>query len=561
MIGILLVWLGFSPVQPVPAKAPAPRKVLVQPHPQISVARPKSAVANPVAEQIRSYFFRKAVPGSTLSLSEGVSFRNRLARFYTARGYQQVWIKRTMIAELITSIESAADDGLEPADYHIKDIKRIYAQSPQTALTPEQEADYDLLLSDAFLTLANHLRYGKVDPVTLDPNWNINNFHRSTALEFRLQNAVTAERIAAVLAEVRPQYSEYLQLKKGLVRDRVIAENGGWPVVPDLTGLKEGNTDNRILLLRKRLAASGDISPANPDTSRVYGVEMVEALKRFQKRHGMATDGVPGPATMKAMNIPVERRIEQIRINLERCRWFMNDLEPTYIMVNIAGFSLNYVERGRDRWSTRVIVGQPYRETPVFKADMQYIIFNPRWVVPPTILAKDVLPAIRKNSSYLSKKKLNIIDRNGAVVNPASVNWSQYSGGNFPYRLQQTAGDHGALGRIKFMLPNRYTVYLHDTPSKELFAKSTRTFSSGCIRVEYPQELARLVLQDSVKWSRDKISGAISRGKTTTVYLPKRIPVFILYLTAFAQGDNLVFLEDVYNRDSAMLKALDKPLP
>jgi len=288
---------------------------------------------------------------------------------------------------------------------------------------------------------------------------------------------------------------------------------------------------------------------------------MVEAVKRFQKRNGMVADGVPGPATFRAMNLPVERRIEQIRINMERCRWFMNDLEPTYIMVNIAEFSLRYVEHGRNRWGTRVIVGQPYRETPVFKADMQYIVFNPRWVVPPTILSKDVLPAIRKNSAYLSRKKLNILDRNGAVVSPASVNWSQYTGANFPYRLQQTAGDHGALGRIKFMLPNRHTVYLHDTPTKDLFEKSSRTFSSGCIRVENPQELARLVLQDSLKWSRERIQAAINSGKTATVYLPKRIPVFILYLTAFAEGDEIVFLDDVYNRDSAVLKALDKPLP
>lgn len=557
MIGILLLLLAYSPVQPVPARTPAPQKVHVQPHTQSPVIRQKSVVANPVTEHISSYFNRKAVPGGAASQLEGASLRNRLARFYSARGYHPVWIKRTMITELITTIESAADEGLDPADYHIRELKVFYNQPSQT---PSQEADFDLLLSDAFLTLASHLRYGKVDPVSLDPHWNINNFHKSTALEFRLQNAVKAERIAAVLAELRPRYPEYVQLKNGLIRNRAIARDGGWPTVPDLTGLKEGAMDNRVLSLRKRLAVSGDISVTAVDTSRVYDRLMIEGIKRFQNRNGIVADGMPGPSTLKAMNIPVERRIEQIRINLERCRWFMNDLEPTYVLVNIAGFSLRYVEHGRNRWGTRVIVGQPYRETPVFKADMQYIIFNPRWVVPPTILAKDVLPAIRKNSSYLRKKRLSIIDRNGVIVNPASVNWSQYSGGNFPYRLQQSAGDHGALGRIKFMLPNRYTVYLHDTPTKDLFEKSNRTFSSGCIRVENPQELARLVLQDSLKWSRERILASINTGKTTTVYLPKRIPVFILYLTAFAEGDEIVFLDDVYNRDSAVLTALNKPI-
>jgi murein L,D-transpeptidase YcbB/YkuD len=273
------------------------------------------------------------------------------------------------------------------------------------------------------------------------------------------------------------------------------------------------------------------------------------------------SDGVVGTTTLNAMNIPVERLVEKIRINLERYRWFLGELEPTAIVVNVAGFTLQYVEKGHDQWDTRVIVGKPGRETPLFKADMQYIILNPQWVIPPTILAKDALPALRKSSSYLARKKLKIIDRNGSVVDPGSVNWSQYSAGNFPYRLQQSAGDHGALGRIKFMLPNKYIVYLHDTPSKELFAESIRTFSSGCVRVQNPVDLAALVLQDTLHWSKTKILAAINTGKTRTVFLPKRIPVILLYLTAVADGDELQFHDDVYTRDEKLLKALNRPVP
>jgi L,D-transpeptidase YcbB len=554
MIGILLLWLAFSPVQLTPGTPSASQKEHIQRPTDSSDHRQKSLVNNPLTENIRRYFNRQLYLNSEVT----DSFRSRLARFYAARGYQPVWIKRPMVTALISAIESSAEDGLDPADYHIREIKKLYNQPPAT---PELEVHYDLLLSDAFLTLAGHLRYGKVDPVSLDPNWNISDFNKRSALEFRLQNAISAERITGVLKELRPQHPVYDELKKGLARYRAIAKEGGWPVLVDLEGLKAGATDSRVPKLRKRLEISGDITATNADTSKVYSRALLDAVKHFQKRNGIDADGVLGPATIKAMNIPVEQRIEQIRINLERCRWFLNELEPTYVMVNIADFSLQYIEHGHHRWGTRVIVGQPYRETPVFKADMQYIIFNPRWVVPPTILAKDVLPAIRKNRSYLNTKKLQVIDRNGVVVNPASVNWSQYTAGNFPYRLQQTAGDHGALGRIKFMLPNRHTVYLHDTPTKDLFEKSTRTFSSGCIRVENPQELARLVLQDTLKWNREQIQAAINTGKTTSVYLPKRIPVFIVYLTSFADGDNVVFHDDVYNRDNAVLKALDKPVP
>jgi murein L,D-transpeptidase YcbB/YkuD len=558
MIGILLFWLAFSPVQPTSGKLPVAQKEQLQRPIESPVHRQTNNAGNPLADNIRYYFTRQLPAKTAEGTSPRLPVRERLARFYAARAYQPVWTKRTMVAELISSIESAADDGLDPADYHIREIKGFYSKPPST---PEQEVHSDLLMTDAFLTLAGHLRYGKVDPVSLDPNWNISDFNKRSALEYRLQNAISAERIAAVLKEIRPQNRGYDELKKGLARYRAIAREGGWPILTDGTGLNEGVMDSRVLKLRKRLEDSGDITPAKADTSRLYSREISEAVKRFQKRNGMDADGVLGPVTIKALNIPAERRIEQIRINLERYRWFLNDLEPTYVLVNIAEFSLQYVENGRFRWGTRVIVGQPYRETPVFKADMKYIIFNPRWVVPPTILAKDVLPAIRKNISYLNKKKLHILDRNGVIVNPASVDWSQYTAGNFPYRLQQTAGDHGALGRIKFMLPNRHTVYLHDTPTKDLFEKSTRTFSSGCIRVENPQELARLVLRDSLKWNRESILAAINTGKTTTVYLPKRIPVFIVYLTAFAEDGDIVFHDDVYNRDSALQKALDKPLP
>lgn len=545
MIGIFLVWLAFSPLQPVPVKPAVTQPEQFQPQKEPLVG---------IAEKIHGLLRQKNPAVST----ERALFNIRLERFYAARGFQPVWTKRAMVAELIHAVEESADDGLDPADYHIREIRTLYSKP---TVTSEQASCYDLLLTDSFLTLATHLRYGKVNPETLDTHWNIGNTKSSTTFEYKLQQAIVNGQIAIVLKELRLQHPGYDQLKKGLARYRTISREGGWPILAEGAKLQEGARARRVAVLRQRLKASGDIAALHADTSTVHSKELVDAVKRFQKRNGMESDGVLGTSTIRVMNIPVERRMDEIRLNLERYRWFLHDLEPTAILVNIAGFTLDYVENGHNRWSTRVIVGKPKRETPLFRADMQYIILNPQWVIPPTILAKDALPALRKSSSYLGHKKLNVIDKNGAVVDPASVNWSQYSGTDFPYHLQQSAGDHGALGRVKFLLPNRYIVYLHDTPDKGLFAASRRTFSSGCVRVQNPVALATLVLQDSVRWSREKILAAIKTGKTRTVPLPKRIPVYLLYLTATAEGDELHFRDDVYNRDDKLLKALDRPLP
>ncbi|NTV05497.1 MAG: L,D-transpeptidase family protein [Chlorobiaceae bacterium] len=549
MTGILLFWLAFSPVKPVQVKPAATQVEQHQLQKELQVG---------IAEKIRARFDRLLKQKSLAGGSEKTIFNIRLERFYAARGFQPVWTKRTMVADLMNAVEECVEDGLDPADYHIREIRELYTKPPAT---PELTACYDMLMTDSFLTLADHLRYGKVDPETLDTHWNFHNERNRSILEYRLQHAIALGQIAVALKDIRLQHPTYDQLRKRLAQYRSIERKGGWPVIAEGSRLQEGAREKRVHVLRKRLKISGDIDALNADTSTVYNRELVDAVKRFQKRNGMQADGVAGTATLRVMNIPVDRYIDKIRINLERHRWFLGNIEPTAIIVNIPGFTLRYVENGHNQWDTRVIVGKPERETPLFKADMQYIIINPRWVIPPTILAKDALPALRKSASYLNRKKLKIIDQNGRVVDPASVNWSQYSAGNFPYRLQQSAGDHGALGRIKFMLPNKYIVYLHDTPNKELFEESTRTFSSGCVRVENPVDLAALVLQDTLHWNRTKILEAIKTGKTRTVLLPKRVPVILVYLTAVAEGDELFFHDDVYNRDEKLLKALNKPVP
>jgi murein L,D-transpeptidase YcbB/YkuD len=326
--------------------------------------------------------------------------------------------------------------------------------------------------------------------------------------------------------------------------------------VPAGPTLKPGMTDARIPALAARLAATRDL-PADVAAGEgvVYDADLAEGVRRFQARHGLAADGAVGTLTLAALNVPVEARIEQLRANLERARWVLYDPESEFLVVNIAGFQLYLVRRGEVVWRTRVQVGRPYRQTPVFRSAVSYLVFNPTWTVPPTIFRQDILPQVRRDVGYLAGRNIDVLDRSGARVDPATVDWS---GRSFPYQLVQRPGADNALGRVKFMFPNEHAVYLHDTPSRDLFERDSRAFSSGCIRVEDPYELVEILLGDT--WPRSRVDALVSTGRTETVFLPKPMPLMLLYWTAEVDADGRVaFFADVYERDAAVIAALAEP--
>jgi murein L,D-transpeptidase YcbB/YkuD len=308
--------------------------------------------------------------------------------------------------------------------------------------------------------------------------------------------------------------------------------------------------------LRHRLTASGDLSGDKADSPE-FDKPVETAVRRFQERHGLTVDGVAGRATLAAMNVPVERRIDQIRANLERARWVLHELPAEYVLVDIAGFKVRFYRDGRAIWETRAVVGRPMRMTPIFKSRITYLEANPTWTVPPTILGEDVLPAIRRDPHYLQEKNMRVIDRHGNPVDPAGIDWSRYRGSNFPYMIRQDPGPDNALGRIKFMFPNKHAVYLHDTPGKELFRRTERTFSSGCIRIEDPYGFAELLLDRDPEWGREHIVAAIDSLKTRTIRLRNPVVVILLYWTVDV-GDNgaVLFKQDIYDRDPPIIKAL-----
>ena len=363
-----------------------------------------------------------------------------------------------------------------------------------------------------------------------------------------------------MLAAVRPQHMYYRHLQNALAHYRAIAAAGGWPGVPAGPTLKSGMSDPRVIALRTRLAVTQRMPGADAQSAQ-FDAALEDAVKVFQRQHGLAADGAVGKATLAALNIPVESRIDQIRVNLERARWVLHDMPEEFVLVDIAGFNVRYIRDGQTLWQARAQVGKPYRRTPVFKSRITYLEMNPTWTVPPTILRNDVLPAIKRDIAYLKQKNMKVIDYDHNVVDPTSIDWSRYSGPDFPYLIRQDPGPDNALGRIKFMFPNKHLVYLHDTPSKALFERTERAFSSGCIRVENPYQFAELLLDDPNTWNRRTITQAIDSQQTRKVTLPRPVTVLLLYWTvAPDDSGDVIFKQDIYGRDAGILAGLNSEL-
>jgi len=290
------------------------------------------------------------------------------------------------------------------------------------------------------------------------------------------------------------------------------------------------------------------------------GLEL--AVRRFQKRHGLTDDGVVGPATLEALNVPVAERLRQIELNLERWRWLPEDLGRRYILVNIADFELEVVEDGRRVLAMRVVTGKKMRLTPVFSGRMTYLVLNPYWHIPHKIAVKDVLPRIKRDPGYLVRQGIRVFeswDDLAPEIPPETIDWPAVTKHNFAFKLRQDPGPSNALGRVKLMFPNRFAVYLHDTPSRYMFRKNQRDFSSGCIRVEKPIDLAAYVLDGDRKWTREKILSAIASGESRIAWLPEPIPVHVLYWTAWVDEEGTVqFRRDVYGRDRSLDEALEE---
>ncbi|MHB8310908.1 MAG: L,D-transpeptidase family protein [Metallibacterium sp.] len=483
-----------------------------------------------------------------------------VSRFYAQRADAPLWQSVPRVRALSDALNGLVDDGLAAQDYGgdrlTRDVLRLQHDA---SLTDAQRADIDVRATAAYLLALVQLRHGVLDVDAFYPDWNAAPpGSESDAWLLAAARAAESGAVTAAFAAARPAAPVYAQLRTALQRLRDEAVTGGWPALPAGPTLKPGMHDARVALLRRRLLASGDLTRMAENDADDYDAALADAVRTFQSRHGLQADGIVGAATRAALNVPVATRIEQLRLNLERARWYLHALPPRYVQVDLANYRLGYYDDGQLAWSTRVQVGQPRRPTPVLRSVITHLTLDPSWVVPPTILREDMLAKLRRDPNYLARNDLRVFDRQGQIVPAHSINWARPPSG---LTLRQQPGPEGALGLVAFRFANTHEVYLHDTPHKALFTQTRRAFSSGCVRVENAMELAQLLLDDPVRWNAESLQTAASYDVTRDVPLDPPVPLHIIYWTVAVRNDGRVgVVPDVYHQDPALRDALSDAL-
>lgn len=505
------------------------------------------------------YVAEQMMVGSRVELlGRNLASSHIIPELYSRREFKPAWTDARQVGEWIRYVGRAEEEGLNPDDYLYEELKELVELLASDGDNARLRGLLDVLLTESFSRYGNHLVYGKVNPAKLDKDWNWSQDLNGQDPVTLVQQAIDSRSIESWLANFLDRPVFYNRMKEMLAEYRALEAAGGWPVVPAGQTLKPGMQDDRISTIRARLAITGDLPRSEDNGSTNYDSALEAGVKTFQDRHSLSTDGAIGPETLAAMNVSAADRVDQIRINLERLRWVVRDLGDEFVVTNIASFETHLMRNLKSVWSTRSQVGKLYRQTPTFTAKIKYLQFNPTWTVPPGILANDILPAVKRDVGYLDTKDMQLIDRDGNIVDPATVDWSVYGGGRYPpFSFVQRPGPTNALGRVKFIFPNPHFVFLHDTPSKSLFERTDRAFSSGCIRVDRPFELAELLLDDPDAWNADSIQALLDTEKPQTVFLEEPLTVLLWYSTVAALDMEVVrFYKDVYSRDAGVLEAL-----
>jgi murein L,D-transpeptidase YcbB/YkuD len=494
-----------------------------------------------------------------------------LPGFYRNRDFRPAWIDdRLALGDaraFLTALLLVDQDGLDPKNYHLVAIGSLLAEIDAAGkkgirhVQPESLVDLEMLLTDGFLLCGSHLVHGQVNPETIQSEWSIKG--RVEDLAAVLEKGLAAKDIPGALDSLRPANSFYRGIRKAYVEYAALADAGGWPGFPPGPKLVRGDRDARMKALRQILEVMGDLprAAAAPEPE-LFDDDLEGAVKSFQLRHGLEPDGAVGAATAAALSVPVAERLKQLRANLERWRWITEELGERFVMVNVAGFRVGVFEAGQAVLFMPAIVGQAYRQTPDFSGKISTITINPTWNVPPKLAREDILPKLKKDPSYLKKKGFHVFEswsEGAREIDGATVDWTQVNGESLSFKFRQDPGPQNALGRILFLFPNKFDVYMHDTPERWLFSQTVRDFSSGCIRIEKPIDLAAYALRDDPSWTKDKIVEAIASGETKVIRLRKPLGVHILYWTTWLGVDGRIqFRQDIYLRDAALFRALEE---
>lgn len=459
------------------------------------------------------------------------------------------WIGSGRMTPFLQRLADAADDGLNPDDYPVDAL--IDVRDSISADDPYGAAQAELYFSAFFVAYAADLKIGRLIPQKVDPA----QFRgRKTIDVLRLLTELKKQRDpGAFLSAFESRNPHYRALKRMLALYRAMAQSGGWPAIPTGANISPGGSDPRIVTIRRLLAQTGDYSGSGGGGA-TYDKATVEAVLRFQARHGLEAKGLIGKQTIMAMNVPPAERARQIMLNMERWRWMPENLGEHHLMVNLAAYELQEVKVAEVVQMMNVVVGAVATQTPEFSDEMEYVEFNPTWTVPYSIATKEMLPKLRQNP-YAYAAEFDVFV-NGKLASWDMIDWAAYGPGNFPFTFRQRPGPKNALGRVKFMLPNKHNIYLHDTPAKDKFLQTTRAFSHGCIRLSRPIDFAYTIVGGIAGWTKARIDATIAAGKTVQVPLPYKLPVHLIYATAFDGANGIEFRPDVYGRDRKLYAAL-----
>lgn len=460
--------------------------------------------------------------------------------------------------ELVEAVAGAEEQGLRAAEYDLAGLadalRRTYKDGETTAA---ELAELDLRFTSLYLDFGRHLLSGRIDPSRVSDDWFIRT--RRASVDSALRESASAGNIREALQRFAPSFPDYQVLTEARNRYAAIAEGGGFPRVEG--PIRPGATGKAVEALVARLVAEGDL-----DSSRAAGVydsTVARAVASFRARYGLPESGGVDRAMLAAMNVSAERRMRQIELNLERLRWLPNELGARHVTVNIPDFHLHAYDGGREVLTMRVIVGDEYDgSTPVFADTMNQVVFRPYWNVPAGIATEEILPLVQENEAYLARNQYEVVPRDGGEpLDPRSVDWEDLDSTNFPYLIRQKPGPANALGLVKFLFPNRFDIYMHDTPGDHLFQRQKRALSHGCIRLEHPDRFAAYALDGSGNWDATRIRQAMNAEESQEVRLERPVPVFILYLTAFARDGRVHFRPDLYDIDSRGIERLGRAPP
>ena len=515
---------------------------------------PLSALANAeTAASPRMEQVLHALPTSCGQAWEGLdeTALQRLSALYRRHGTERLWTSKGQVDDLLLQLESLADDGLDPAQYQPEAVRRLMQDVSSRNQAP---ACADLFVSHAYLSALGHLAQGRLPQYRVEPVWRNPDEQDQQQAEERLLTVASdgLSQLEHAFNKARPSLEQYHNLRKAYMRLRSEPLPDRQPIPAGKT-LRLGMSDPRVPLLRQRLATDGYLQneAVAPDATEFqYSPALESALKAFQRRHSLQDDGVLGNDTLGALNATPRDRLDQLRVNMERFRWFAADIEPRSLLVDIAGGRVIFFRNNSPQWEARGQVGKDTRQTPSIKSRVTRLTLNPTWTVPPTILREDKLPRIRESLDYLAQHKLQVLDYQGAVLDPASVDW------NNPGRvlLRQAPGPDNPLGRVVIRFANPYSIYLHDTPSQGLFARTQRAFSSGCVRVESVMQLVELLLTEA---ERDRVASLLEAGNTYEFRPAEPTPILLAYWTAEANSAGEPrYRPDIYHRDQALLAAL-----